>query len=93
VVELLIGFDRPESLPDSELRSWIDERDRTGRPALALGRAVGGRTSELLWVTAASDAMATAEDQVADLILDMRLLGLRPTVVAHPSTPQASAGD
>lgn len=69
-------------MSEAELRSWVDQRVGAGRPALALGRDGGLDTRELLWVTAATDGVSTTEDQIADLILDMRLLGMRPTVMA-----------
>lgn len=91
IVELLIGFTRPESMSDSQMRSWINDRARTGRPALTVGRAGAAEAHELLWVTAASDAVSSAEDQVSDLLLDMRLLGLRPTIMAHPGALDSAA--
>jgi hypothetical protein len=82
VVEVLIGFDRPESLSESDMRDWIDQRARAGRPALTLGRTAGTTRHHLLWVRPSSDSSSAAGDQVADLILDMRLLGFRPTLMA-----------
>ncbi len=82
MAEFLIGFARPASMSEAEMRSWIEQRGGAGQPGLALGRARGADDHEHLWVTATADAVSTVEDQIADLILDMRLLGLRPTVMA-----------
>lgn len=82
MVEVLIGFDRPESMSEAEMRDWLDHRARDGGPTLAWGRAAGPPTHHLLWVTAAPDSRSAEEDQIADLLLDMRLLGLRPTLMA-----------
>jgi hypothetical protein len=73
VPEVLICFERPASLSESEMRSWVMERAQTRRPMVALDGS-----GPVLRVDIAAEA---ADDQLADLMLDMRLLGLRPTVV------------
>ncbi len=81
--EVLIAFSRPASLGESEMRAWIAERARERGPSLSLGRPDHARQHVLrvrLHVNGAS-----AEEQLTDLMLDMRLLGLRPSLVEAPA--------
>jgi len=90
VNEVLISFSRPASLGESEMRAWIAERARDRGPALILGRP--GRASQhVLRVRMHGETLESAEDQLTDLMLDMRLLGLRPAVVSAP--PSGAADD
>jgi hypothetical protein len=79
--EVLISFSRPVSLGESEMRAWIAERSRHLGPSLSLGRADHTR-QHTLRVRMHMDGGESAEEQLTDLMLDMRLLGLRPAVVA-----------
>jgi hypothetical protein len=83
VGEVLISFSRPASLAESEMRAWIAERARSRGPALSLGRPDESR-QHMLRVQMHADSSESAEEQLTDLMLDMRLLGLRPSVV-HPA--------
>ena len=81
VAEALIALQRP-AVMTAEMRAWISHRARDGKPALALGRAAGSeRGSLLLRVELRSDSPDAAEEELTDLLTDMRLLGLRPTLV------------
>jgi hypothetical protein len=81
--EVLISFSRPVSLGESEMRAWIAERSRHLGPSLSLGRADHTR-QHTLRVRMHMDGGESAEEQLTDLMLDMRLLGLRPAVVEAP---------
>jgi hypothetical protein len=80
VTEVLISFSRPASLGESEMRAWIAERARDRGPALTLGRPDDAR-QHLLRVRMHAEGAESAQEQLTDLMLDMRLLGLRPAVV------------
>jgi hypothetical protein len=83
VTEVLILFQRPFSMSESEMRAWIDQRARTGRPAVALdGSASSASEPRLLRVEVLGDADQAAGDDLSDLMLDMSLLGMSPTVVS-----------
>ncbi len=71
MAEVLISFQRPDSLTESEMRAWVTQRSDVGQPSLMLSRS-------LLRVEVDADT----DEQLAELMLDMRLLGLRPAVVA-----------
>ncbi|HET6867251.1 MAG TPA: hypothetical protein VFH80_15125 [Solirubrobacteraceae bacterium] len=83
MVEVLITVERPASMGESEMRAWVSERARVARLAVSLGPADGAESSPLMLRVEFQHDGAAAEDQLADLMMDMRLLGLRPTVVSH----------
>jgi hypothetical protein len=80
--EVLISFQRPASLSDSELRAWISERSRRHNPALALGEPGGSGNPSLVRVDLRPDSDLPIDEQLTDLMMDMRLLGLRPAIVS-----------
>jgi hypothetical protein len=80
VNEVLIAFSRPASLGESEMRAWIAERARERGPALILGRP-DPASQHVLRVRMHGESVEAAEEQLTDLMLDMRLLGLRPALV------------
>jgi hypothetical protein len=83
VAEVLIAFERPASMSKSEMRTWVSERGRAGPPAIALGGADGAEGDDrVLRVDVRGDSTGAVEDLLADLMMDMRLLGLRPTIVS-----------
>ena len=87
--EVLISFSRPASLGESEMRAWIAERVRERGPSLSLGRADHTRRHTLR-VRMHMTGAESAEEQLTDLMLDMRLLGLRPAVVEAPTSGTAA---
>ena len=80
VSELEISVQRPASMSESELRAWVLERARTSRLALTLGQRVDSDGPRLLSV-GTSIPPDVATEQIDDLMLDMRLIGLRPEVI------------
>jgi hypothetical protein len=69
----------------SEMRAWMNERAQARSPAITLGVTDGaGRDPQVLRVKVRGDWTEAADDQLADLIMDMRLLGLRPTIMSAP---------
>jgi len=84
VTEVLISFSRPPSLGESEMRAWIAERARGRGPALILGRP-DHSSHHVLTVRMHGESVEAAEEQLTDLMLDMRLLGLRPAVMGAPA--------
>ncbi|MBV8941188.1 MAG: hypothetical protein JO321_09240 [Solirubrobacterales bacterium] len=82
--EVLIRLERPASLTP-ELRAWIRQRLGSGRALLTRRRLNGSDPGALLLrVEVAPDARAGVQEEVADLMTDLRLLGLRPTLVSEP---------
>jgi hypothetical protein len=72
-------------MTDWELRTWLTERARACRPALARSGPDGSaRQALVVRVEVQADSIEAAEEQLTDLMMDMRLLGLRPTVVPAP---------
>ena len=70
-------------MTELEMRSWITKRAAGGQPALALrGRDGSSNQARLLRAELHAESIESADEQLADLIMDMRLLGLRPSVVS-----------
>jgi hypothetical protein len=93
MIEVLISYGRPDSLDEPELRSWL-----AGQMQALLAEAVtflprDGHTDPdrdgLVRFALEADAARSAEDRIADLVTDMRMLGLRPeTVAVHHAQQQ-----
>jgi hypothetical protein len=82
MAEILIRLERPASLTP-ELRAWLADRTDGGGAVLSRERANGGdRGALLLRVDIRDDTDGGVEDEVADLMTDLRLLGLRPALVS-----------
>ena len=85
VPEVQIRLERPAALTP-ELRAWISSRPGPGRAVLARARQEGGGPGELiLRVDIALPTLQDIRDEVSDLITDLRLLGLRPTLLTNLS--------
>jgi hypothetical protein len=83
VAEVLIRLERPASLTP-ELRAWLGNRVGAGRAVLARGRLNGSRSCALLLrLEVHSESCDAVHEEVADLMTDLRLLGLRPTLVSE----------
>jgi hypothetical protein len=82
VVELLVTFARHSSISETEMRGWVSDRARAGPPAITLDESDRGESDPLLLrVEVQEGGTEAVEDQLAEPLMDMRLLGLRPTVV------------
>jgi hypothetical protein len=71
VAQLLIRFRRPASVPESEVRAWIERRARGRYPVLGRAR-LGGSESEawVLGVKLPGDVHRAAEERLSDLIIE-----------------------
>jgi hypothetical protein len=82
MAKVMIAVQRPASMSESELRTWIDERALHRRVPVALsGSDRSGGHALRLRVDMPEGSTASAEEELSDLMLDMRLLGLRPAIV------------
>lgn len=82
VGELPTTCARHSSISSTDIRGWVSERARAGPPAITLDEAGRGESDPLvLRVEVREDCTEAVGDQLAELVMDMRLLGLRPTVV------------
>lgn len=62
------------------MRAWIAERAHSSEPALALD-GPDWAAAQLLYVELPTSSIDAAQAQLAELMMDMRLLGLRPEVL------------
>jgi hypothetical protein len=84
VIEVLISLNRPASMSDSDLQAWISQQATGHEPAPVLSRRHPSDGPALLLRVALGAASAGgADERLADLMMDMRLLGLRPTIVSR----------
>jgi hypothetical protein len=92
MIEVLISYHLPESLDESELRSWLAGQMQalSAVPVAFLPpeSAVDHDRDGLVRFALEADAARSAEDRIADLVTDMRMLGLRPETVAVHHAPQ-----
>lgn len=77
----MISFQRPPSMSDEEVRAWIAEGTHAGDPVLALGVPAARGAVHLLQVEFPIGSIEAGQAKLAELLMDMRLLGLRPEVV------------
>jgi hypothetical protein len=83
MAEIVIAFIRPASMTASEMRAWVIDRALVRPSALTVSvpEASVGQGFRLR-VQTDDEAAQTAEDQLSELMLDMRLLGFHPAVVS-----------
>lgn len=100
MIEVLIAYQLPESLAEAELRSWLGDQMRvlSGEAAEVLppGSADDQHREYLLRFALGADPTRSADDRIAELVTDMRMLGLRPEIIAVHRAPQQvpdTAGD
>lgn len=84
MAEVVIAFKRPPTMTASEMRAWVVDRALVDQRALALSvpAASWGQGFRLL-VETDDDASEAAEDELSELMMDMRLLGFQPAFVAR----------
>jgi hypothetical protein len=80
--EALIRLERP-ALLTPELRAWLADRMEGGRAVLARERTNGSDRGALLLRVELRDSNGGAQEEVTDLMTDLRLLGLRPALVSE----------
>jgi hypothetical protein len=80
--EVLISLERP-ALLTPELRAWINHRPGSGRALLTRSRLDGSTPTLLLRVELDADTDEAVDEEVTDLMTDLRLLGLRPALVSQ----------
>ena len=94
MIEVLISYARPESLDKPELRSWLANQVKTlsaeAVTFLPPDRPTDHDRDGLVRFAPDLDTDRSAEDRIADLVTDMRMLGLRPETVAVYHGPQRS---
>jgi hypothetical protein len=83
VSEVTIRLARPASLTP-ELRAWIGNRMGACRAVLTRDRTAGRDRGGLLLRIEFDTGLEAAEEELAELVTDLRLLGLRPTVLGEP---------
>lgn len=83
MAEVLIRLQRPAFLTP-ELRAWLADRMDGGRAVLSRERTDRShRGALLLRLEVPTEPDDAVEDEVADLMTDLRLLGLRPALVSE----------
>jgi hypothetical protein len=81
--EVLIRLQRP-ALLTPELRAWLADRMNGGRAVLSRERTNGSDRGDLLLrVEIGAHPNDGVQEEVADLMTDLRLLGLRPALVSE----------
>src|SRR5205085_11968850 len=92
MIEVLISYARPQSLDEPELRSWLASQAQTLAAEAVTFLPPDGPTDRdrngLVRFALDSDSARSAEDRIADLVTDMRMLGLRPETVAVYRAPE-----
>ncbi len=80
MTEIAIALGRPALTP--EVRAWINHRPGPRRPVLTRSREPGlDRGAVLLRVDIEADSEVEVQDEVESLMTDLRMLGLRPTLL------------
>ena len=80
MTEIAIALGRPAITP--EVRAWLNHRSGASRPVLTRGREAGlARGAVLLRIDLPAGSEAEVEDEVESLMTDLRMLGLRPTLL------------
>lgn len=83
MAQVVICLEPPASLTP-ELRAWISHRAPNGRAALTRGRLPGSDSVALLLrVDVNSASEDVLQEEITDLMTDLRLLGLRPILVSE----------
>jgi hypothetical protein len=91
MTQLLLAYERPAGLTEHDFRSWLLScttmlATRSASLAVEPG-TLGGRSALRLSIDADRRSTST-QDTIAGLLGDMRMLGLRPEVIAADTTGQ-----
>jgi hypothetical protein len=82
VIEVLISYCRPAALDEPELRAWLADQVQTlaAQPVTFLPPAptMDHDRDGIVRFALDADAARSAEDRIAELVTDMRMLGLGP---------------
>jgi hypothetical protein len=79
MAEIMIFLQRPPTLSEAEMRTWLLERAGIHRPKLAIAEPDHRDGQQaLLQVDVQADSVQDARTQLNELMTDMRLVGLRP---------------
>ena len=82
MAEVVIAFHRPPQMSASQLQEWVNQLTVAPARALAVSAPEQSANDGLrLRVRIDDAAVETGVEELADLMTDMRLLGLRPAVV------------
>jgi hypothetical protein len=82
VSEVVISFQRPASMTESELFTWLTERTSSRMPPLGLSAGNSSGSPFRLCLEVGPGADGPVNEQLTELMMDMRLLGLRPVIVS-----------
>lgn len=92
MIEILISYCRPESLDEPELRAWLADQVQTlsaeAVTFLPPEPTMDHDRDGLVRFALDADTACSAEDHIAELVTDMRMLGLGPDTVAVYHAPQ-----
>jgi hypothetical protein len=92
--EVVISFRRPPTMSSSEMRAWVIDRALVRQRALVLSVPDASWGQGLrLRLKIDDSAITTAEEELADLMMDMRLLGLAPEVLTADQAIAAGTED
>ena len=89
--EVSIRLERPATVTP-ELRAWISHRLGLGRAVLTRTRLEDGGSTLLLRIRLDGASARAREEEVGDLLTDLRLLGLSPTLLAGVEAAAAPSG-
>jgi len=82
MAEVVIAFRRPPQMSPSQMQEWVTDVTLAGQRALAVSAPEESANDGLhLRVQIDDGAVETGVEELADLMTDMRLLGLRPAVL------------
>jgi hypothetical protein len=90
--EVVIRLERPATLTP-ELRAWISHRFGPSRALLSRSRSEGpGESTLLLRVRIDAESPRKLEEEIGDLLTDLRLLGLSPTLLQGNLAGETASG-
>jgi hypothetical protein len=83
MAEVVIAFHRPPQMSASQMQEWVSDLTLAPQRALAVSAPVQSANDGLrLRVRIDDGAVEAGVEELADLMTDMRLLGLRPAVIS-----------